>query len=80
MLTISMKHTQGKQNLDLMVNEEQKICDTIAVLEETGVLNHDSGILTIYSERNGKRIDPACTYRESDLYNGDILNIGYTRE
>lgn len=80
MLTISMRNADENKSIDLYVNEEQKIYETMAVLRESSVLCLKDTPFTMHSGRTGKRINPLCSYRENNLYNGDILNIEYEND
>ena len=73
MLTITIK--KDSKSIDVMVNEEQKICSTISVLMEADIFDLKQNDYVIQSERIGKKIEPLCSYRDSHIYNGDILNI-----
>lgn len=79
MLTISMRDISKNKSIDIYVNEKQKISDTMAVLEDSDVFCLKDTFFTIHSVRTGRRIDPSGSYRENNLYNGDILNIEYAK-
>lgn len=80
MLTISIRDASKNKSIELYVNEEQKISDTLAVLKEAAVFNLNDTSFIIHSVRTGKRINPSDSYRGNNLYNGDILNIEYTKD
>lgn len=63
--------------IDIKVNREQKIADTMLILLDGGVLpiefnkenNH------IFSKRKGEYINMDLNYEEAEIFNGDILYI-----
>lgn len=63
--------------LDIKVNREQKISETIMILHDGGVLpaavNFEK--TQIFSKRKDEYIDAALSYEEAEIFNGDILYV-----
>ncbi len=78
MLTITIRSLSENKSIDIKINEKQKISNTIAVLEDAGLLKCNGRIPKVRSKRNRKRIDMNSTYQESNVFNGDILVLEYT--
>lgn len=73
-ITLSQENKQFKA--DIKVNREQKISDTLLILEDGGVLpGHRTRECCIFSERLEEYIDIQLTYQQAGVYNGDILYI-----
>lgn len=62
---------------DIKVNREQKIVETILVLQDGKVLPQDIDIekVRIFSGRKGEYIDKNANYVQEDIFQGDILYI-----
>lgn len=69
---------QSKEwEIDIKVNREQRIGDTMLILLDGGILpmgiqkekNH------IFSKRKHQNINMDLSYEEAEIYNGDILYI-----
>lgn len=63
--------------MDIKVNREQKIVETILVLQDGKVLPSDIDIdkVRIFSGRKGEYIDKYANYVQEDIFQGDILYI-----
>lgn len=63
--------------LDIKVNRDQKILETMLILYDGGVLpvNVESEKLRIFSDRNEEWVDFGLSYRQAEIFNGDILYI-----
>lgn len=76
-----MIHTLCCENkglrLDIKVNRDQKILETMLILYDGGVLpvNVESEKLRIFSDRNEEWVDFSLSYRQAEIFNGDILYI-----
>lgn len=71
-LTISVKQLPESESITIMVDDEQKIAGTLQVLAQAGIIKsakHD----TVQSYRSKERIRVEKTYKEGNIYNGDIL-------
>lgn len=62
---------------DIKVNRAQKICDTILILQDGGVLPNEAGKekIRIFSKRKGEYINTEQSYEQADIFQGDILFI-----
>lgn len=62
---------------DINVNREQKIVETILVLQDGNILSSDIDIekMRIFSGRKGEYIDKYATYVQEDIFQGDILYV-----
>ncbi len=78
MLTLSLHIKPGKRRLDIQVNDNQTILETMTVLEDKGLLPGMtlSVRLPVRSERSRERINPQLTYAQAEIYTGDILHVG----
>ena len=72
MLTISLKNQAENKIITVTVDDEQSIEGTLKVLIEAGILN-EIGSRTVRSMRSKERIYIEKTYKDSHIYNGDIL-------
>lgn len=63
--------------LDIKVNRDQKILETMLILYDGGVLpvNVENEKLRIFSDRNEEWVDFGLSYRQAEIFNGDILYI-----
>lgn len=70
----------GKK-LDIMVKPEQKIESVYEVLLENGFFSvqyrYQGAQLSVYSMRWSAYVNPILTFRQGDIYNGDILVVRY---
>lgn len=73
---------KGKQDMDLLVSEEQKIVETMGILEEKGLLKEGTAqeVPYIRSMRTKNQVNVLLTYREAEIYSGDILELEETEE
>ena len=74
-ITLSQESKQFR--VDLKVNREQKISDTLLILKDGGILPEQIEVSEnrICSERLDEYIDVQMTYQQAGIYNGDILYI-----
>lgn len=63
--------------MNLLVSDEQRIIETMQVLEGKGILDKDTLRVVKYvkSLRTKNQIDVLLTYKEGNVYSGDILEI-----
>ena len=73
MLTLSFDIKPLDKRLNIMVNEDQVIGNTLLVLEGKGLVR--PGAVSVRSGRGGERINPRLTYRQARIYTGDILSV-----
>lgn len=73
-LTWRMK---GHTDIDLMVLEDQKIAETIQVLAERGLIEREATNTAKYvkSQRTNHQVNILLTYKEGNIYSGDILEL-----
>ena len=75
-LTITLTSTKYQINKDIMVNSEQKICETLQILKEAGQINIAVGDEDkLRSMRTGMFVPQEFTYEEAGIFYGDILAI-----
>lgn len=66
---------KGKQDMDLLVFEEQKILETLKILIDRGFLEDEMADTVKYvkSMRTHNQVNILLTYSEANIYSGDIL-------
>lgn len=66
---------KGRPDIDLLVFEEQKIVETMEILEEKGLLEEEQTetVKYIKSLRTNNQVNVLLTYSEATIYSGDIL-------
>lgn len=76
-MIITLRQNTKKNEMDIKVNREQRIMDTLLILIDGGILQVQSNLEnnSIYSERLDKKIDVKMTYEQAEIYNGDILYL-----
>lgn len=72
MMTISLAILAENKQIDIMVNDEQRIGNTLEVVKEQGVIRENKNMI-LRSQRSRQRINPQHSYKEEHIYNGDIL-------
>lgn len=75
MITITQKIGKSRKYMDIQVNENQKIMDTLQVLFQAGLIQSEdvSAIEHIYSDRNKQFVNTRLTYNQAMIFNGDML-------
>lgn len=73
---------KGKQDMDLLVSDGQKIAETMEILEEKGLLEEGTTARVPYirSMRTREQVNVLLTYSEAEIYSGDILELEETEE
>lgn len=68
---------KGKQDMDLLVSEDQKIAETMEILAEKGLLEEETAEAVSYvrSMRTKNQVNVLLTYSEAEIYSGDILEL-----
>lgn len=63
------------QDLDLLVSDEQKIAETMKILIDSGLLDGEAEDTVKYvkSLRTNNQVNILLTYKEAEIYSGDIL-------
>lgn len=74
MLTISLRQLPDSKNITVMVDEEQTISGTLRILIQAGVIENRK-YHTVQSYRSKERIAITSTYKNGNIYNGDILML-----
>lgn len=77
MLRLTIKLTNRNISRDIMVNPDQKIVDTLRILEENNILSMDEDMekILVKSERKKRYINSRLSYRQAGIFNGDLLQI-----
>lgn len=75
-LTITLMSDKYQINKDIIVNSEQKICDTLKILKEAGQIDATVGVDDkLRSMRTGMFLPKECTYEDAGIFYGDILML-----
>ncbi|PLT72052.1 hypothetical protein CDL26_10220 [Mediterraneibacter gnavus] len=75
-LTITLTSSKYQINKDIMVNSQQKICETLQILKEAGQIDSTIGDGDkLRSIRTGMFVQKEFTYEEAGIFYGDILSI-----
>lgn len=74
-MTVTFMSDQEK--LDVMVRPEQKIEDVYSKLLDNGRFTpvRHRGIVKVYSLRQAKYVNSMLTFRQGDIYEGDVILI-----
>ncbi|HJA82288.1 MAG TPA: hypothetical protein H9776_11265 [Candidatus Mediterraneibacter intestinipullorum] len=69
--------TENERSLDVIVKPEQRIQEVYRILVENGCFAPLAPAiqLKIYSRRQTRYVNPMLTFRQGNIYEGDILNI-----
>lgn len=74
MRDITLAVEMGMQ-MNIRIDERQKIIETLHVLEENGKIVPSPGLQKIYSQRRGRYVNVLLTYEQAEIYSGDRLII-----
>lgn len=68
---------KGRQDLDLLVFDEQKIAETMKILIDRGLLDEEAedDVKYVKSLRTNNQVNILLTYKEAKIYSGDILEM-----
>lgn len=68
---------ENEKKLDVIVKPEQRIKEVFRILVENGCFSPlASGMqLQVYSMRQQRYINPMLTFRQGNIYEGDIIRI-----
>ncbi|MCM1263044.1 MAG: hypothetical protein NC313_10025 [Butyrivibrio sp.] len=68
---------KGRQDLDLLVFDEQQIAETMKILIDRGVLDEEAedNVKYVKSLRTNNQVNILLTYKEAKIYSGDILEM-----
>lgn len=77
-MQIKITFTNKEKAVDLLVDNGQKIINTIQIIGENGDLEMDSmdTVRYVKSLRKSRWISVYESYKEAGIYSGDMLNIG----
>ena len=76
MLTITLTNSDYSLEKDIQVNSQQKITDTLTILNEAGVLQSiQVDAVRVKSLRRGVYLDTRQNYEQEDINTGDILEL-----
>lgn len=69
----------GQPDMDLLVYPEQKILETMQILAEKELLEEELAdtVRYIKSLRTNRQVNVLLSYKEAEIYSGDILELGY---
>ncbi len=76
-MQILVTFTSEEKQINLLIDNRQKITDTLSTVKETGLLPDyelDS-VHYVKSLRMNRRISVFCSYEMAGVYSGDILKI-----
>ena len=74
MLTLTLKINH--QTMDIMVRPDQRMSDVLQVLKESERLFFQIDQIIVYSMRKKEYINQLLTFRQAEIYTGDILVLG----
>lgn len=76
-LKLTWRISEQNREFDLLVSDEQKIAETLTVLKEKGLVQEETADAVQYvrSLRTNRQIPVLLTYKEGNIYAGDILQI-----
>lgn len=67
----------GHPDMDLLVFSDQKIVETMQILAEKELLEEglENSVKYIKSLRTNQQVNVLLTYKEANIYSGDILEL-----
>lgn len=75
MICITLRDLSEKRTFDLQVNTDQKIKNTLQILQEAGMVSKEVSTAThVYSERQKQQINTGISYEQAQIYQGDIIS------
>lgn len=76
-MQIVITFTGKNKTMDLLVDNRQRIADTIDILEEAEDLYPDGmqEIHYVKSMRKNRLISVFCNYEQAEIYSGDVLEL-----
>lgn len=68
---------EGEKRLDVVVKPEQRIQEVYRILTENGCFRalRPAVQLKIYSLRQRRYVNPMLTFRQGNIYEGDMIRI-----
>ena len=66
---------RGRRDMELSVSDGQKIGETMEILTERGLMDEEEaeGVRFVRALRKNNQVSVLLTYREAEIYSGDIL-------
>ena len=66
---------KGQRDLELLVSDGQKIKETMEILAERGLIDEETAerVRFVRAMRKNNQVSVLLTYREAEVYSGDIL-------
>lgn len=76
-MQITLTFIKEDNEINLMVDNKQKIYDTIKILQEKREFqNLDiENVTYVKSVRQNRRLSICCSYEEAGIYSGDVVEI-----
>lgn len=76
-LKLTWRISEQNRDFTILVSDEQKMIETIQVLERRGFITEGSSdsIRYVRALRTNNQVNIHLTYKEGKIYSGDILQI-----
>ena len=76
-MQIMVTFISEQNQIDLLIDNRQKIKDTLSTVEAAGMLSDPEweSIYYVKSLRMNRRFSIFCSYKEAGIYSGDILEV-----
>jgi len=71
LITLTVKINQ--KSMDLMVRPDQRISEVLKVLKENHKIFFQTEKILIYSTRKKEYVNQLLTFRQAEVYAGDVL-------
>lgn len=75
LLTLTIQTETNNQTVDIQVNSDNKIKDTLQLLTKKNIVTVPGNIREVYSIRNKEFTNTENSYEQGKIYTGDILRI-----
>jgi uncharacterized ubiquitin-like protein YukD len=76
MLTLTLMNKRNGLNKDIQINAQQRIIETLNILEEAGILHGlQMEKIKVKSVRKGIYVNSKETYENEHINSGDILEL-----
>lgn len=77
LITLTITNHKSAWQEDVQVNPQQKIEDTLSILQEAGRISSQEWTKDsrIRSVRRGILLDAGSSYEQEEIYTGDILEL-----
>lgn len=72
--------TEIGMEMNIRIDERQKIIETLQVLTENGKIAPAGSIQKVYSQRKQRYVNVLLTYEQAKIYNGDRLIMKKEKE